>query len=333
MGSRRDLDGIPDVVDGEPRLRGGDLRDLGRERRAGDDHLAGRAVGDDLSGGEHDDAVRGLGDELDVVRGDDDAAPPLGEVAQAPPQGRLAGVVEPARGFVEQQARRTPGEQCGQGEPGPLAAREGAHRPRRRHRTETEPGRRLLGPTRRVPGVVEDGPVEQRGVLLGRARVVEAGVGSGALSLWLLRAVGPTGRLASFERRDEFADVARANVETFLGYTPDNWTVTVGDLVDELPGAVPAGEADRVVLDMLAPWECLDVAAEALTPGGVLPGDHVTAAGRASTRGRRPVVLEVQTPSGWATASTSRTTRRGQYAVTDSTARTGTFRVVLPHRP
>ncbi|ROP50246.1 MULTISPECIES: tRNA (adenine-N1)-methyltransferase [unclassified Rathayibacter] len=102
------------------------------------------------------------------------------------------------------------------------------------------------------------------------ARVVEAGVGSGALSLWLLRAIGQGGRLSSFERREEFADVARANIETFLGYTPDNWSVTVGDLVEELPGAVAPGEADRVVLDMLAPWECLDVAADALTPGGVL---------------------------------------------------------------
>lgn len=102
------------------------------------------------------------------------------------------------------------------------------------------------------------------------ARVVEAGVGSGALSLWLLRAIGSDGRLNSFERREEFADVARGNVETFLGYTPDNWTVTVGDLVEELPGTVAPGEADRVVLDMLAPWECLDDCATALTPGGVL---------------------------------------------------------------
>jgi len=102
------------------------------------------------------------------------------------------------------------------------------------------------------------------------ATVVEAGVGSGALALWLLRAVGPEGRLVSFERREEFADVARANVETFLGETPPSWQVVVGDLVEELPDVVPAGSVDRVVLDMLAPWECIDVVADALTPGGVV---------------------------------------------------------------
>ena len=102
------------------------------------------------------------------------------------------------------------------------------------------------------------------------ATVVEAGVGSGALSLWLLRAIGPGGRLISFERRDEFAQVARANVVGFLGADPANWTVTVGDLVESLPAAVEPGSVDRVMLDMLAPWECLGVVADALTPGGVL---------------------------------------------------------------
>ena len=102
------------------------------------------------------------------------------------------------------------------------------------------------------------------------ATVVEAGVGSGALSLSLLRAVGPEGRLASFERREEFADVARGNVTSFLGAEPANWTVTVGDLVDELPGVVAEGEADRVVLDMLAPWECVAATAVALKPGGLV---------------------------------------------------------------
>lgn len=102
------------------------------------------------------------------------------------------------------------------------------------------------------------------------ARVVEAGVGSGALSLWLLRAIGPQGFLYSFERREEFAEIARANVSTFHGFTSENWSVTVGDLQDALPSTVEPGQADRVVLDMLAPWECVDMVADALVPGGVV---------------------------------------------------------------
>jgi tRNA (adenine57-N1/adenine58-N1)-methyltransferase len=100
--------------------------------------------------------------------------------------------------------------------------------------------------------------------------VVEAGVGSGALALSLIRAIGDDGRLVSFERRAEFADVAKANVETFLGRVPENWRVVVGDLVAELPDAVAPASVDRVVLDMLAPWECIDVVADALQPGGVV---------------------------------------------------------------
>ena len=102
------------------------------------------------------------------------------------------------------------------------------------------------------------------------ATVVEAGVGSGALSLSLLRAVGSTGRLLSFERREDFAEVAQANVETFFGERPDSWRVVVGDLVAALPEEVEPGTVDRVVLDMLAPWECIEAVAEALTPGGVV---------------------------------------------------------------
>ena len=98
------------------------------------------------------------------------------------------------------------------------------------------------------------------------ARVVEAGVGSGALSMSLLRAVGDEGLVHSYERRQDFADIARVNVETFFGGPHPAWRLTVGDLVE----ALEEREVDRVVLDMLAPWECLDAVAAALVPGGVL---------------------------------------------------------------
>lgn len=101
------------------------------------------------------------------------------------------------------------------------------------------------------------------------AVVVEAGVGSGALTCSLLRAVGESGRVHSYERRADFADVARANVSAFFGHEPRTWTLEVGDLQDRA-GHLGVAAADRVVLDMLAPWECVAVVAEVLRPGGVL---------------------------------------------------------------
>jgi len=102
------------------------------------------------------------------------------------------------------------------------------------------------------------------------ATVVEAGVGSGALTLWLLRAIGPEGRLVSIERRSEFADIARANVASFTGAEPGNWRLEIGDFADRAAEATGEGAVDRVVLDMLAPWENIDAAAHVLAPGGVL---------------------------------------------------------------
>lgn len=102
------------------------------------------------------------------------------------------------------------------------------------------------------------------------ARVVEAGVGSGALSLSLLRAVGDGGQLFSFERREDFAQIATANGRIFFGQDHPAWTVTIGDLVEELPRTVEPGSIDRVVLDLLAPWDCLEAVGQALAPGGVL---------------------------------------------------------------
>ena len=123
------------------------------------------------------------------------------------------------------------------------------------------------------------------------ARVIEAGAGSGALTCWLLRAVGETGTVTSYERRPDFAAIAQRNVEHFFGGPPANWRLVSGDFggkeeaTDEgvtpatsepaprifyAPSEDRADRADRVVLDMLAPWDSLDAATRALVPGGVI---------------------------------------------------------------
>jgi tRNA (adenine57-N1/adenine58-N1)-methyltransferase catalytic subunit len=140
------------------------------------------------------------------------------------------------------------------------------------------------------------------------ARVLEAGAGSGALSCWMLRAIGPDGELVSFEARPDFAEIARENVRKYFGEVPSWWRLVTGELsaavaLDPAAGtsaayarlrhaarqaeqAEEAGQAenepsdgdgpdnipafDRVVLDMLAPWENVDAAARALVPGGLI---------------------------------------------------------------
>jgi tRNA (adenine57-N1/adenine58-N1)-methyltransferase len=141
------------------------------------------------------------------------------------------------------------------------------------------------------------------------ARVVEAGAGSGALSCWLLRAVGETGLLVSYERRPDFAEIARQNVERYFGGPHPSWRLVIGELPADgaAAGAPEASSAydvisadaeaavehgatehetadaeaaehetadrgafDRVVLDMLAPWECADAAAMSLRAGGLI---------------------------------------------------------------
>ena len=96
-------------------------------------------------------------------------------------------------------------------------------------------------------------------------RVLEAGVGSGALSISLLRAIGEEGMLHSVEIREDFAEISEKNVSSYFGGKPANWNLTIGALQDQTYEA----DFDRVVLDMLSPWECLDVASKALVPGGV----------------------------------------------------------------
>jgi tRNA (adenine57-N1/adenine58-N1)-methyltransferase len=158
------------------------------------------------------------------------------------------------------------------------------------------------------------------------ARVLEAGAGSGALSCWLLRAVGPDGELVSFEARPDFAEIARENVRKYFGEVPPWWRLVPGELNSRVAldpslgtgaaysrllldspeaeeagnadrgvvpgsavigdqsntvanaarqrsrGVVPPGDNsfDRVILDMLAPWENVPGAARALIPGGLI---------------------------------------------------------------
>jgi len=97
------------------------------------------------------------------------------------------------------------------------------------------------------------------------AKVLEAGVGSGALTLSLLRAVGNDGFVHSVERREEFAANAKSNVSHYFKGAPKNWQLTVGNLEEQ----VFTEKFDRVILDMLTPWECIDIAANVLVPGGV----------------------------------------------------------------
>lgn len=97
------------------------------------------------------------------------------------------------------------------------------------------------------------------------ARVLEAGVGSGALTISLLRAVGKEGFVHSLERRSDFAENATSNVTNYFGSLPSNWKVEIGSVQDQIFEDL----FDRVILDMLAPWECISLAAQTLRPGGV----------------------------------------------------------------
>ncbi len=135
------------------------------------------------------------------------------------------------------------------------------------------------------------------------ARVLEAGAGSGALACWMLRATGPSGLLASYERRADFAAIASANVAGFFGGSvPEWWRLTTGSL--EVPDG-EAGTFDRVVLDMLAPWDCVGIAGDALIGGGLV------CAYVATTTQLSRVVEELRTHGGFDEPESWETLRRG----------------------
>ena len=142
------------------------------------------------------------------------------------------------------------------------------------------------------------------------ARVLEAGAGSGALTCSLLRAVGPEGSVLSYEVRADHAEHAVRNVEQFYGELPPNWSLRVADVHTHDGVAEPV---DRVVLDMLAPWEQLDPVAKSLVPGGVLVGYVATTTqlSRAGGGPARAAVLDRAPGLGVPDAALARRRARG----------------------
>ncbi|WP_026407078.1 tRNA (adenine-N1)-methyltransferase [Actinomyces gerencseriae] len=116
----------------------------------------------------------------------------------------------------------------------------------------------------------DSGQVVAMGDIFPGATVLEAGVGSGALTMSLLSAIGESGRLLSIERRDDFARIAASNVDSwFEGHHPA-WELRTGDFAEVTANHVADASVDRIVLDMLAPWENVGESARVLVPGGLL---------------------------------------------------------------
>jgi tRNA (adenine57-N1/adenine58-N1)-methyltransferase len=99
------------------------------------------------------------------------------------------------------------------------------------------------------------------------ARVIEVGVGPGATAMALLRAIGPTGQLTTYELREEFATMARDNVTRFFG-PAENWTIKLRDAYEGFDET----DVDRMVVDLSEPWRVVPHAGRALRPGGVFVG-------------------------------------------------------------
>lgn len=97
------------------------------------------------------------------------------------------------------------------------------------------------------------------------ATVIEAGIGSGALTMALLRAVGPTGRVVAYDMREDFIETAMTNIEAYLGKA-ENLEVNLGSIYDP----IIQQDFDRMVLDLPEPWRALPQAKSALRSGGIL---------------------------------------------------------------
>ena len=109
------------------------------------------------------------------------------------------------------------------------------------------------------------GPILMHADIFPGARVLESGVGSGALTMTLLRAIGPQGHVLGYEIRDDFADRARRNVEALLG--PD---IPLDVEVRDVYEGIDVTGLDRILLDLPEPWQVVPHAEQALAPGGIL---------------------------------------------------------------
>jgi tRNA (adenine57-N1/adenine58-N1)-methyltransferase len=109
------------------------------------------------------------------------------------------------------------------------------------------------------------GPILLAADIYPGARVLEAGIGSGALTITLLRAVGPTGQVYSYEVRDDFAKRADLNIARYLG-AADHLIVRMQDVYEGIPDA----PLDRVLLDVPEPWRVVPHAVAALRQGGII---------------------------------------------------------------
>ena len=145
------------------------------------------------------------------------------------------------------------------------------------------------------------GPIVTYADVFPGARVLEAGTGSGALSIALCRAAGPHGRVVSYELREDHREQAVANIEAFFGKMPEGLELRTGDLavVSEM------GERfDRAVLDMPEPWGPLPALRQVLEPGGVFCAYLPT------TNQVQELVLALE-PNGFLHVETFETLKRG----------------------
>lgn len=100
-------------------------------------------------------------------------------------------------------------------------------------------------------------------------RVLESGAGSGAMSLSLLDSVSESGELTTIELRSEFAKIAESNVTLYYSKRPEWWKLLTGDF-ETVAKTLPNNYYDRIMLDMLDPWNRLEEAYRVIVPGGVL---------------------------------------------------------------